>query len=84
MPVTAGDIIMVKADPAVSQPVRISAEEAAARLAVGQPMTVLDARSPKAWRESSLKVRGDIRIDRDNLVIDPSWPRDRLTVVYCT
>jgi hypothetical protein len=62
----------------------MSAEEVVARMGAGQPVTALDARSPQAWGESRLKVRGAIRIDRDHLAIDPSWPRDRLTVVYCT
>jgi hypothetical protein len=67
-----------------AQPSRMSAEEVAARLEEGEPVTVLDARSPQAWGESRLKVRGAIRIDRDHLALDPSWPKDRLTVVYCT
>ncbi|HVS38263.1 MAG TPA: rhodanese-like domain-containing protein [Gemmataceae bacterium] len=69
---------------ASAQPIRISAEEAAARMAAGQPMTVLDARSPEAWSESRQRVRGAVRVDRDHLRIEPSWPKDRLTVVYCT
>jgi hypothetical protein len=71
-------------EPGVAQPSRMSAEEVVARLEAGEPVTVLDARSPQAWGESRLKVRGAIRIDRDCLRIDASWPKDRLTVVYCT
>jgi hypothetical protein len=67
-----------------AQPYRIGAEEVAARMATGEPMTVLDARSPEAWRDSPLRVRGDVRIDRDRLRIDPAWPRDRFMVAYCT
>jgi rhodanese-related sulfurtransferase len=77
-------MIVAVSVPGATQPIRISAEEVAARMDAGQPVTVLDARSPQAWRESRLKVRGDVRIDRDRLHIDPSWPKDRLTVVYCT
>jgi len=75
---------MTELQPGVSPPIRISAEEVVARLQAGQPMTVLDARSRQAWSESRLRLRGDLRIDRDHLHIDPSWPKDRLTVVYCT
>jgi hypothetical protein len=39
----------------------MSAEEVAARTEAGQPVTVLDARSPQAWGESRQKVRGAIR-----------------------
>ena len=67
-----------------AQPARISAEEAVSHMQEGRPVTVLDARSPQAWGENRLKVRGAVRIDRDRLHIDPSWPKDRLTVVYCT
>jgi hypothetical protein len=62
----------------------MSAEEVAARMGAGQPVTALEARSPQAWGESPQKVRGAIGIGRDRLAIDPSWPRDRLTVVYGT
>jgi len=75
---------MLASEPGASLPSRISVEKVVARMKAGEPMTVLDARSPKDWTESPLKVRGDIRIDRDRLHSDPSWPKDRLTVVYCT
>lgn len=75
---------MTVSEPGVAQPYRISAEEVAADMEAGRPVTVLDARSPQAWSDSRLKVRGDVRIDRDRLHIDPSWPKDRLTVIYCT
>lgn len=75
---------MTELEPGVSQPIRISAEEVAARQEAGQPMTVLDARSRQAWSESRLRVCGDLRVDREHLHIDPSWPKDQLTVVYCT
>jgi hypothetical protein len=39
---------MNEPEPGVSQPIRISAEEIAARLEACQPMTVLDARSRQA------------------------------------
>jgi hypothetical protein len=63
---------------------RISAQAAANHVETGQPVTILDARSLQAWIESPLKVRGAIRIDREHFRIDPSWPKNQLTVVYCT
>jgi hypothetical protein len=75
---------MAALEPVGAQPYRISAEEVAARLEAGQPITVLDARSRQAWTDSGLRVRDDIRVDRNHLRIEPSWPKDRLTVVYCT
>jgi hypothetical protein len=75
---------MAGSEPGAAQPSRISAEEVVAYMEAGQPVTVLDARSSHAWSHSRLRVRGDIRIDRDRLHIDPSWPKDRLTIVYCT
>ena len=75
---------MTESRTSVSKPIRISAEEVLAHIREGQPLTVLDARSQQAWSEGRQRVRGDIRIDRDHLHIDPTWPKDRLTVVYCT
>jgi len=63
---------------------RMTAADAKAHWETGQPMTILDARSPKAYAESDWKIKGDIRVDPEHLKIDPSWPKDRLTLVYCT
>ena len=73
---------MTVSEHGASQPYRIDAEEVVGQLQARQPMTVLDARSPKEWNASHHKVRDAIRIDRDHLHIEPSWPKDRLTVVY--
>jgi hypothetical protein len=63
---------------------RIDAADLKARLESGQAVTVLDARSPAAWDASRVKIRGAFPVKRDQLEVNPSWPRDRLTVVYCT
>ena len=60
----------------------IGAEEVKARLQGGVPMTVLDARNARAWESSPIKVQGAIRISPAGWHIDPSWPKERLTVVY--
>jgi rhodanese-related sulfurtransferase len=49
-----------------------------------EPLTVLDARSGEAWAASTLHIRGDVRIDRDRLQVDPAWSKDQLIVIYCT
>jgi hypothetical protein len=62
--------------------VRIDAAEVKAWMLAGTPMTVLDLRNPKAWEASPIKIRGAIRIPPRSWHIDPSWPKDRLTVAY--
>lgn len=64
------------------QSIRISADDFKNRLEAGEPITVLDARAQKAWDSSKVKVAGAIRVKPDQFQIDPSWPKDRLTVVY--
>ncbi len=61
---------------------RIDPEEVKRRLDSGESMTVLDVRAPKAWESSDVKFRGAIRVDPQHLRIDPSWPKNQLTVVY--
>ena len=68
----------------MAQAYRISAEEVLAHMQASRAVIVLDARSPQAWSESRVRMRGDIRINRDHLHIDLSSPKDQLTVVYCT
>jgi hypothetical protein len=63
---------------------RIESEELKRRLDAGEHVTILDVRSLKTWDASDRKMRGAIRRTVDELNIDPSWPRDRLTVAYCT
>src|SRR5947209_20499056 len=61
---------------------RITAEDLRARLESGEPVTILDARGEKAWETSPVKIPGAIRVDEEDFHIDPSWPRNRFTVVY--
>lgn len=58
---------------------RMSVDELKSRLERGESATLLDARNEKAWGSSPVKIQGAIRyLSRP----DPSWPKDRLTVVY--
>jgi hypothetical protein len=67
---------------ASEQSLRIGAEELRTRLESGEAATLLDVRGQKDWDASPDKIRGAVRVQAANLQIDPSWPRDRLTVVY--
>ena len=63
-------------------PYRINAEEVLGWLHSGEPVTILDDRGPAAYDASQEHIRGDIRVDHDHFRPDPSWRRDRATVVY--
>jgi hypothetical protein len=67
---------------ASGQSPRIGAEELRTRLESGETVTLLDARGHKDWEASPDKIRGAIRVHAAPFPIDPSWPRDQLTVVY--
>lgn len=67
---------------ASEQPLRIGAEELQPRLASGEAATLLDVRNDKPWETSSVKIAGAIRVRPADWHIDPSWPKDRLTVLY--
>ncbi|HJT33878.1 MAG TPA: hypothetical protein VJ783_17660 [Pirellulales bacterium] len=58
---------------------RMTVDELQSRLKRGEAATILDARNDKAWRTSPVKIAGAIRYPS---APDPSWPKDRLTVVY--
>jgi hypothetical protein len=76
--------IMVAKAQAGGQSLRINAEDVRDRFTAQEPVTVLDVRAEKAWNGSDLKVAGAIRVGPDDFQADPSWPKDRLTVAYCT
>lgn len=64
------------------QKLRVGADEVMTRLQSGGPITFLDVRGDKAWQTSPDKIRGAIRVRMGDWHIDPSWPKDRPTVVY--
>jgi rhodanese-related sulfurtransferase len=63
---------------------KITAADAAALVREGQPVTFLDVRSEKAWKDSAEKAVGATRVSVWEFPEKPVWPLDRLTVVYCT
>jgi rhodanese-related sulfurtransferase len=73
---------MATASQTATQSLRISAEDAKRRLEGGEPATILDVRNPKVWNSSNVKIRGAIRFDSNQPRFDPTWPKNRLTLVY--
>ena len=64
---------------------RITAEDAKARLARGEPIVFVDSRNPKAWGESDVKLPGAIRVEADRVPDHlAEIPRGRPIVAYCT
>lgn len=51
----------------------------------GEPILIIDTRSPGAWKESKIKLPGARRLYVDNLEkhLD-KLPHDRQIVTYCT
>ena len=67
---------------ASEQSLRIGVEELRTRLESGEAATLLDVRNDKPWETSAVKIAGALRVRPSEWHIDPSWPKDRLTVVY--
>jgi hypothetical protein len=63
---------------------RINAEELKERLGLGEPVTLLDVRSDPAWAESQEMIKAARRVNPNRFQVDPGWPKERLTVTYCT
>jgi hypothetical protein len=66
----------------VTDELRIGADEVKARIQSGVPVTMLDVRNDRPWEESPVTIAGAVRVRPADWHIDPSWPKDRLTVVY--
>jgi rhodanese-related sulfurtransferase len=63
---------------------RIEPRDLKGRLDSGQQVNILDVRAPQAYDASAEKIAGAIRVSADEIQIDPAWPKERLTVAYCT
>ena len=68
--------------PAPARTLRILPADVLQRLAAGEPVRFLDARSEKAWKASDVKLPGAVRIRPLLLTVDAAWDRSHLTVVY--
>ena len=73
---------MASSSTAPTQGLRIDPQELKDHLTAGDRVTILDARGLKAWEISNQKIQGAIRISPTSLHIDPSWPKEQLTVIY--
>ncbi len=62
--------------------VRVGPEDVKHRLESGEPAIPLDVRGRAAWESSDVTMRNAVRADPGQLRVDPSWPKDRLLVVY--
>jgi rhodanese-related sulfurtransferase len=64
---------------------KISPKEAYERLAAGEPMLFLDARSPRAYEASNEQIADAVRVPVDaTLERSRTLPHDRTLVAYCT
>ena len=69
----------------LTEVVRVSPSEVRRRLERGEPLTFVDARNPKAWGDSDVKLPGAIRVPADDVESRVrEIPRGRPVVAYCT
>ena len=67
------------------QDLRITVDELRKRMEAGEDFTIIDARNPQAWGESTEKLPDAIRVPADALEQNISRiPKDKPIVVYCT
>lgn len=65
--------------------IRISVEEANARVLAGEPMVFIDVRNEKAWSESDRKIPGAIRMTAEDIPARlDEIARDATVVAYCS
>jgi rhodanese-related sulfurtransferase len=64
---------------------RVTAEEVKERMDRGEKFTFVDARNPKTWGESKVKLPGALRIPADEVEKHVGdLPEDRTIITYCT
>jgi rhodanese-related sulfurtransferase len=69
----------------LATPARITASEIKRRLDQGEPVFIIDTRSPAAWEASGIKIPGAHRIHYSEMEKHlGEIPRDRLIITYCT
>lgn len=67
------------------EPTRVTVDEIKMRMERGEPFTFIDSRNPKAWSESSSKIKGAIRVPAEEVEQHfPQIPKDRVVITYCT
>ena len=68
-----------------TEPTRLTVNDVDGRMERGEPLAFVDARNPKAWAESNIKLPGAIRMLPGQ--VDEhlhELPRDRPIIAYCT
>jgi rhodanese-related sulfurtransferase len=64
---------------------RITVDEVRERLARGEPLTFVDARSAESWAKADTQIPGSVRVPPDDVAGHvEDVPRDRAIVTYCT
>lgn len=64
---------------------RITVDEVRERLARGEPLALVDARSAESWGKAETQIPGSIRVPPDDVSAHAAAvPRDRSVVTYCT
>lgn len=64
---------------------RITVDEVRERLARGEPLAIVDARSAESWGKAQTQIPGSIRVPPDDVADHADdVPRDRAVVTYCT
>jgi rhodanese-related sulfurtransferase len=64
---------------------RITVEELKRRMDAHESLTILDTRSPEAWKKSDVQIPASLRVPPDEVAKHlAEIARDRLAVAYCT
>jgi rhodanese-related sulfurtransferase len=64
---------------------RITVDEVRERLARGEPLAIVDARSAESWGKARNQIPGSVRVPPDDVAGHAAdVPRDRAVVTYCT
>jgi rhodanese-related sulfurtransferase len=67
------------------QATRVTVDEIKTRMERGEKFTFVDARNPKAWQESDVKLPDAIRVPADEVEQHmQEIPRDKVIITYCT
>ncbi|HEV8717866.1 MAG TPA: rhodanese-like domain-containing protein [Candidatus Binatia bacterium] len=67
------------------EPPRATIDEVKARLVQGEPPLFIDARNPKAWATSNVKLPGALRVPVEAVEQHlPELSQDRTIITYCT
>ena len=64
---------------------RITVDEVRERLARGEQLTIVDARSAESWGKATEQIPGSVRVPPDDVAGHAGGvPRGRAVVTYCT